>query len=89
MTPQTTGQREQRQRIEAVLSGLMGATAYRSTYGYSDDGVSFRVEDAHRQILCEAYRPTSAESIASMTDQQIESRLKVMFANTHRLLYGS
>lgn len=87
MTAETLTEREvQKQRIEAILSGLMGATPYRSTYGYSDDGVSFRVDDAHGQILCEAYRPTSATEIASMSDQQIESHLKDMFANTHRVL---
>jgi hypothetical protein len=81
MTAQITGQREQAQRIETVLCGLMGATPYRSTYVYSDDGVSFRVDDAHGQILCEAYRPTSAEEIANMSDERIEDRLREMFAN--------
>lgn len=83
-----TEQREQAQRIERGLSALMGARPFRSTYVYSDNGVSFRVDDAEGQILCEAYSPTSAAEIAAMTDEQIEARLKEMFANTQRLLDG-
>jgi hypothetical protein len=83
-----TEQEVQSQRIEAILSGLMGPTPYHSTYGYSDHGVSFRVDDADRQILCESYRPTLAKQIAGMSDERIEARLKELFANTRRLLYG-
>lgn len=83
-----TERREQAQRIERVLSALMGATPFRSAYVYSDNGVSFRVDDAHGQILCEAYSPTAAVEIAAMTDEQIEGRLKEMFANTQRLRDG-
>jgi len=88
MTAEPLTFRRQAQRIEAALSGLMHPAKYISTYVYSDDGVSFRVDDANGQILCEAYRATSAGEIASMSDERIKARLKEMIANTHRLLDG-
>jgi hypothetical protein len=81
-------QTAQMQRIEAALSSLMGATSYRSSYVYSDDGISFRVDGAEGRILCESYRPTSAREIADMSDEQIARRLQEMFAKTGRLLDG-
>jgi len=81
-------QRKQAHRIETILSGLMQPKQYRSTYLYTDDGISFRIDGANGEILCEAYSPTSAREIQQMTDQRIESRLKEMFANTHRLLHS-
>jgi hypothetical protein len=80
--------RGQAQRIERILLGLLNPKPYRSSYLYSDEGISFRIDDANGRILCEAYRPTTAGEVQSMSDEWIESRLKEMFANTHRLLYS-
>jgi hypothetical protein len=89
MTTETLNvQQEQALRIENILSGLMGTVPYRFAFVFADQGTSFRIDDADGQILCEAYGPTSATEIAALSDEQIENRLKEMFANTQRLLDG-
>lgn len=82
-----TEQKEQAQRIETILSGLMNPTQYHSIYVYSDEGISFRIDDANGQIMCESNSPTSAREIQQLTHQEIENRLKMSFAKTLQLLY--
>lgn len=79
-------QKEQAQRIETILSGIMNPTPYRSIYVYADEGISFQIDDTQGRILCESNSPTSAREIQQLTDQEIQSALKERIAKTRQLL---
>ena len=82
-------QRVQAKRIDRILVGILRPKAFRVTFGYSDEGISFRIDDTGGNILGEAYRGTSVSEIKNMSDEAIEKRLKEILANTQRLLYSA
>ena len=91
MTIETQDERHaQAKRIERILIGMLGGPEkFRVAFVYSDEEISFRIDDANGHIMCESYRGTSANEIKAMTDDAIAKRLDEMFANTHRLLEAS
>jgi hypothetical protein len=76
----------QTRRIEKIVAGLLAPDTYLITFVYSGEGIMFRIDDLRGQILAEAYRETLASEIKGMSDEEIESRLKSLFANTHQFL---
>lgn len=80
--------RGQADRIERILGGILRPEMFRITFGYSDEGISFRIDDGGGNILGEAYSATPITEIENMSDKTIENRLKQILANTHRLLYS-
>lgn len=76
----------QARRIKRILTAILHPKQFFVTFVYPDEGISFRVDDTSGGILIESYPPTSVREIESMSDEQLESRLKEMLANTQRLL---
>ena len=86
MSDTTDKRTVQAQRIERILTAILHPKQFVVAFVYPSEGISFRVDDANGGILIESYSPTSIGEIESMSDEQIESRLKEMIANTKRLL---
>jgi hypothetical protein len=76
----------QSRRIERILTAIFHPKQFLVTFVYTDEGISFRVDDTSGNILGESYPPTSVREIESMSDGQIENRLKELLANTERFL---
>lgn len=86
MSNKTEERTVQTQRIERILTGIFHSKQFQVTFVYTDEGISFRVDDINGNILCESYPPTSVRVIESMSDEQIEHRLKELVANTEQNL---
>ena len=72
--------------MEKILKGLFQEEPFLVTFVYSEEGISYRIDDNRGNILGEAYRGSSAEEIKSMSDGELENLLRELLANTHRLL---
>lgn len=78
----------QAKRIERILIGIFQPKEFRVTFMYFNDEISFRIDDASGRIIGESYRGTPVSEIKSMSDGEIENRLRELLANTHRLLHS-
>jgi len=71
----------QTKRIERIVASMLAPKFHRITYVFSEDEISFRIDGSNGDVLAEAYRGTPIREIEKMTEEQIEHKLKELFAN--------
>ena len=73
-------------RIDRILNRLFQSAQFRIEYAYSEEGISFRIDDTKGDIVGETNRETPIEVIEGMSDAELEQQLKIVFENTQRFL---
>lgn len=71
----------QTKRIERIVTSLLGPQLYRITFVFYEDEISFKISGSNGDILAEAYRGTPVSEIEGMSDDQIEVKIRGLFAN--------